>query len=225
MICRTSLRITTSSSNLLRTLTRSTSSAAAAAVPTPRSEPDSDVGGSIAYQNSRKLARPATVTWCERLRNSVNLIGTVEYPVKQYATNGGKVGAHTVLLVKPSPDSPRHFRVTLCMWDLLAERALEHLKQNDYIYVSGELGSYTKSTLEGAERMYYRVTAKELNYVQVPDENYLVAAKSGSDTVRYLEIADLHTSKHLINWLRVALAELSLEGLNLAEVLKLRSRM
>ncbi|KAH9619939.1 hypothetical protein KSS87_017490 [Heliosperma pusillum] len=143
---------------------------------------DGDGGGeSKIYAASRKFARPTTVIWSHRLRNSVSLIGTVEYPPKPYDVNDAKRGVHTILLVKPSPTSHHHFRVTLCMWNLLAERALAHLKPNDYIYVSGQLGSYTKSTTQGTHRLYYKMTATELNYVQVPDESYRVAVTSGSE--------------------------------------------
>lgn len=128
--------------------------------------PESSV---VADARNRKYGRPSTVTWSQRLHNSVSLIGTVEYPLKRYDSQNERFGVFTLLLVKTSPDSDNSFRITLEMWDELAERALLHLKQNDYIFVSGELGSYTKVTAAGIESLRYKVTAKELNYVKLDE--------------------------------------------------------
>lgn len=45
----------------------------------------------------------------------------------------------------------------LKMWDEMAERSWEHLKPNDYIYVSGQLDCYTKATGDGHLRTNYEV--------------------------------------------------------------------
>uniref|UniRef100_A0A7C9CGD7 Uncharacterized protein n=2 Tax=Opuntia streptacantha TaxID=393608 RepID=A0A7C9CGD7_OPUST len=126
-------------------------------------------GGSAAYRNARKYARPPMVTWSERLHNSVSFIGTVKYSPKRSATRNGQFGVYTFLSVKTSPDSHTSFLILLQMWCELAERALQHLKPNDYIYVSGQLGAYTKADLQGIERIKYKVVAKELNYVKQSD--------------------------------------------------------
>ncbi|KNA12735.1 hypothetical protein SOVF_123010, partial [Spinacia oleracea] len=116
-----------------------------------------------------KSARPSTITWEPRLHNSASFIGTVEFPLKQYATQDEHLGVYTSLRVKTSPHSDTSFCISLEMWGALAERALLHLKQKDYIYVSGELGSYTKATSDGKESLKYKVTAKELNYVKLDE--------------------------------------------------------
>lgn len=43
------------------------------------------------------------------------------------------------------------------MWDEMAEMSLQHLKPNDFIYVSGPLGCYTKAHEDGDLRTYYKV--------------------------------------------------------------------
>ena len=42
------------------------------------------------------------------------------------------------------------------MWGELAERVFPHLKPDDFIYISGELGSYTKD-IEGVQKLMYKV--------------------------------------------------------------------
>ncbi|KAL2895111.1 Protein OSB1 mitochondrial [Bienertia sinuspersici] len=142
-----------------------------------------DNNGSAVYDDARKYARPPTVTWSDRLQNCVSLIGAVEFPLKQYDTQNGKFGVHTSLRVRTCPDSNSFFSITLEMWDELAERAMLHLTPNDYIYISGELGSYTKS-LEGIEIVRYKVRAKELNYVKLdePGKNSQKAVNSGKES-------------------------------------------
>ncbi|XP_043711135.1 protein OSB1, mitochondrial-like isoform X2 [Telopea speciosissima] len=50
------------------------------------------------------------------------------------------------------------------MRDKMAEISLQHLRPNDFIYVSGHLLSYTK-VLSGKPKTFYEVIVKELNYV------------------------------------------------------------
>ncbi|XP_057973347.1 protein OSB1, mitochondrial-like isoform X2 [Malania oleifera] len=127
---------------------------------------DSDGGGgSAVYRRALKFQRPTVIKWQDRLYNSVSFIGTVELPVKITATRHGSFGVHTMLSVKTSRESNHTLRIFLKMWDNLAEIAIKHLKPNDFIYVSGSLGSYEKSDANGKLRIYYEVTVKELNYV------------------------------------------------------------
>lgn len=47
-------------------------------------------------------------------------------------------------------------RILFEMWGELAERVFPHLKPDDFIYISGELGSYTKD-VEGVQKLMYKV--------------------------------------------------------------------
>lgn len=43
------------------------------------------------------------------------------------------------------------------MWDEMAVLSFKHLKPNDFIYVSGHLGSYTKNDPDGRITLYHEV--------------------------------------------------------------------
>lgn len=43
------------------------------------------------------------------------------------------------------------------MWEEMAELSVKHLKPNDFIYVSGRLGSYTKVDQNGNLSIRYKV--------------------------------------------------------------------
>ncbi|KAA8546247.1 hypothetical protein F0562_003014 [Nyssa sinensis] len=51
------------------------------------------------------------------------------------------------------------------MLDEMAELSIKHLKPNDFIYVSGHLGSYTKADVNAKLVTKYKVIVKEINYV------------------------------------------------------------
>ncbi|KAJ8437668.1 hypothetical protein Cgig2_028606 [Carnegiea gigantea] len=137
--CRLRSAITFSPAIYLRSFTRLfTSWPPPASNPHNRSAADEAACSSAVYRNACKYARPLTVAWSERLHNSVCFIGTVKYPLKRIATRTDQFGVHTILIVKTSPDSHTSFLIHLQMWDEIAQRALQHLKPNDYIYVSGE---------------------------------------------------------------------------------------
>ncbi|KAK1301179.1 hypothetical protein QJS10_CPB13g00198 [Acorus calamus] len=74
-------------------------------------------------------------------------------------------GAYTVLEVKNSLESDRTFRVLLNLEDEWAELCLEHLKPNDFVFVTGCLGSYEKMYRYGELRVLYKVNVKELNFI------------------------------------------------------------
>lgn len=50
------------------------------------------------------------------------------------------------------------YRILLKMWDEMAELCFKHLKPNDFIYVAGRLGSYTKADQNGNSRLYHEVS-------------------------------------------------------------------
>lgn len=47
----------------------------------------------------------------------------------------------------------------------MAEISSQHIMQNDFVYVSGNLCSYTKVDSSGRQRIFHKVIVKELNYV------------------------------------------------------------
>ncbi|XP_048332537.1 protein OSB1, mitochondrial isoform X2 [Ziziphus jujuba] len=111
--------------------------------------------GCTVYQHVLKFQRPTTIGWQQVAKNnSASFIGTVLLPLDVIKSNNSKFGVHTLLDVRTSPQLSHGFRIQVHMWNELAELCVQHLKPNDFIYVSGRIGSYAK------------VTAEELNYVR-----------------------------------------------------------
>lgn len=134
-----------------------------AAGPGPREgEPGA---GSAVYRHALRFQRPTTIRWQEQLANSGSFIGSVLFPPRRVSTSDGRFGVFTVLRVHKPRDSGRGFRISLKMWDEMAEISWKHLRPEDFVYVSGQLGSYEKASEGGQMRTYYEVIVKEWNYV------------------------------------------------------------
>ncbi|CAL0332688.1 unnamed protein product [Lupinus luteus] len=122
---------------------------------------------SAVYNHAIKFQRPAIIQWSRQLENSANFIGTVTREPKIVISKSENFGVYTVLKVQRSnePNSSSFIRVFLMMRSEMAELALEHLKLNDFIYVSGCLGSFTKPDAAGNLIMNYQLLVKELYFV------------------------------------------------------------
>ncbi|KAL5558185.1 hypothetical protein UlMin_034396 [Ulmus minor] len=142
-------------------------SSAAANPNSTNSSSDQDEGGSAVYRHSLKFQRPKSVHWRLDLWNSVCFIGTVMNPLKVLNDDDNRrFGVWTLLNVRGSPRSNGSFRILLQMWDEMAEMCSKHLKPDDFIYVKGRLGSYTKPDRNVNLVLRYKVIVKELNYVR-----------------------------------------------------------
>ncbi|XP_020091635.1 protein OSB1, mitochondrial-like isoform X2 [Ananas comosus] len=135
---------------------------------------------SMAYRRSM-LRAPPTVRAPGIRRNSCSFIGTVVAPVRRAGRDHEKPWAYTFLEVKrqraygassssSSSSSPSSFEILLAMRDKLAEISLRHLQPNDFIYVSGPLGSYAKVNASGSHEICYKVFVMDLNYVKHNDQ-------------------------------------------------------
>ncbi|KAK4797100.1 hypothetical protein SAY86_029426 [Trapa natans] len=122
-------------------------------------------GCSAVYRHALKSKNPTVIRWKPELVNKVSLIGTILFPLKQFATRNGSFGVHTVLSVQADPHTSRAFRMRLNMWDKMAEISWQHLRPNDFIYVSGQLDCYTRAAIDGQLTTFYKVNVHELNYV------------------------------------------------------------
>ncbi|GJT48410.1 OSB1, mitochondrial-like protein [Tanacetum coccineum] len=120
--------------------------------------------GSLIYQNTLKTQRPNTIRRHKALENSVRLIGTVDSDVKSN-NNDGILWAYTYLKVESPSKSNKFITVLLNMWDDMAELSTQHLKHNDYIYVSGYIRFYRKASDYGNIILKHKVIVKELNFV------------------------------------------------------------
>ncbi|KAG8377654.1 hypothetical protein BUALT_Bualt08G0055400 [Buddleja alternifolia] len=120
-------------------------------------------GESALYKRALKLQRPTTIEFRKSLFNSVSLIGTIELHFKECNTD--KFGVHTRLKVKASGGPYAHHRVLLKFWDEMAEMSVQHLKPDDFIYVSGYLSSYVQVDEDGKSTRNYEVNVTEVNFV------------------------------------------------------------
>ncbi|CAA0811893.1 Protein OSB1- mitochondrial [Striga hermonthica] len=121
---------------------------------------DSSDGESTVYKEALKLQRPSTIRYDERLVNSVSLIGRIFRPLQKCKSKS--FGVYTTLSVSASTGN---FSVSLNFRDEMAEMTLQHLKLNDFVYVSGCLGSYMKADENGKSMNRYQVVVREVNFV------------------------------------------------------------
>ncbi|KAH1065651.1 hypothetical protein J1N35_030638 [Gossypium stocksii] len=127
---------------------------------------DDDEGGSAIYRLALKFQRPTTVEVEPPSRNRISLIGTVDEPLKVMNTRSDKFGVQTRLNVKNPYDSDCRFKIRLQMWNEMGKICMEHVKPEDFIYVSGVLGSFSDATLDKQLILYYKqVNVLELSFV------------------------------------------------------------
>ncbi|MED6120327.1 Protein osb1, mitochondrial-like [Stylosanthes scabra] len=129
---------------------------------------DAVSGTSAVYIHTKKFQRPPTIHFRREIENKASFIGTVTRQPKLVNAKSGRFGAFTVLKVpNPRCEGPHrsYLRVLLFMWDRLAELASKHLEGNDYVYVSGCLGSYNKVDHSGNDIVDYKLVVKELDFV------------------------------------------------------------
>ncbi|TKW18835.1 hypothetical protein SEVIR_5G457800v4 [Setaria viridis] len=84
------------------------------------------------------LPRPPTIPFQPKVANTVRLVGTVGAPVHLQRTPDGRFSAVSVLVQDRRIDFPS-FWVPIVFKDDLAQVAASHLKENDLVYVSGQL--------------------------------------------------------------------------------------
>ncbi|PKA54307.1 Protein OSB1, mitochondrial [Apostasia shenzhenica] len=132
-----------------------------------------DVPDSVAYRRSMFRPPSAVMPW-ELSQNACSFIGTVLSPVQSSGERCGHLCAFTFLSVKSDPRKPdsSSFRIFLMMQGILAEISLKHLKPNDFIYISGSLGSYEMLNESGEPETFYKVAVQNLNYVKRLDQQH-----------------------------------------------------
>ncbi|KFK29078.1 hypothetical protein AALP_AA7G086000 [Arabis alpina] len=146
-------------------------------------------GESEVYHHARLFRKPLSAQFKFNQSNSISLMGFVDRPVRVLDTNPDNFGVFTFLRVKDPRDPNRSFRMSLGMWDGIARMCIAHLKQNDFIHVSGRLVSYSKNS-ENEDRGFdfgYQVKVTEVNYAVAPPSHILespVSEKATSETVR-----------------------------------------
>ncbi|CAO2196255.1 unnamed protein product [Urochloa humidicola] len=115
--------------------------AAAAAPVAEATAAEEEAEAKAAWQREKlpgELPPPPTIPFQPKVANTVRLVGTVGAPVHLQRTADGRFSAVSVLVQDRRIDFPR-FWVPIVFKDDLAQVAASHLKENDLVYVSGQL--------------------------------------------------------------------------------------
>ncbi|CAN7054473.1 unnamed protein product [Brassica oleracea var. botrytis] len=173
---------------------RDAGSFASSAIPKPRFFSKGTEGESALYHHARMFRKPLSTSFKFNLSNSVSLMGFVDQPIRVIDTEPDRFGVSTWLRVKDPRDPNRSFRIPLSIWDVMARKCVAHLKPKDFIFVSGRLVSYDKSS--GNENsgfgLDYQVKVSEVSHVMAPPSHLLdseIPKKPKSETVVSLEVA------------------------------------
>ncbi|WOL11993.1 protein OSB3, chloroplastic/mitochondrial [Canna indica] len=140
-----------------------------AAKPTPEADPPKFKPSLTAKfreeSSSVGLPRPKAIPFQTKVANQVHLIGSVGVPVELQTLPNGSYSAVSVLSSETTKGSPQFWIPVIFLGDL-AQVAARHLKENDVVYVTGQLsGEALPHTNEDA-RTNIQVLADSLSFVQ-----------------------------------------------------------
>ncbi|XP_062208077.1 protein OSB3, chloroplastic/mitochondrial-like isoform X2 [Phragmites australis] len=105
------------------------------------SSPAAAGAGAATWQREKlpsELPEPPTIPFQPRVANAVRLVGSVGAPVQMQRMPDGRFSAVSVLVQDRRVDFPK-FWIPVIFQDDLAQVAASHLKENDLVYVSGQL--------------------------------------------------------------------------------------
>ncbi|PRQ29990.1 putative primosome PriB/single-strand DNA-binding protein [Rosa chinensis] len=110
--------------------------------------------------------RPTEVPFQPKVANSVRLIGHVRTPLQVQTTQDGAFWAATVLTAFSSSSSSKSLRIPIIFEGDLAHIASLHVKDDDYVFVAGNLRSDLNhlNAHEGQARLQVKVHT--LNFVE-----------------------------------------------------------
>ncbi|XP_078179487.1 protein OSB3, chloroplastic/mitochondrial-like isoform X2 [Carex rostrata] len=140
------------------------------------------------------LKRPTEIPFQTRVANTVNLIGTVGVPVQKETLSDGRVTAVSVL-IQEYPDLPKVW-IPIIFQGELAEVAAAYLKENETVYITGQLNGDTEPVKVNENQANVQVLAQTLQYVVDPGSTTLINAiteldvptiKEKEDSVSYTE--------------------------------------
>uniref|UniRef100_A0A803MKN3 Uncharacterized protein n=1 Tax=Chenopodium quinoa TaxID=63459 RepID=A0A803MKN3_CHEQI len=157
--------------SLIRTLNGAThlSSSAAGLAAAQAHSYSATASVDCADADARKAARLSTVTWSPHLHNSVSFIGTVDFPVKKYASKDDRLGVYTSLHVKASPNSDSSF----CGQATKDAYVISFANAVDLCYYLANSFKRCESCIKVQRILEVEVTAKELNYVKLDEPGKL----------------------------------------------------
>lgn len=125
--------------------------------PAPRNPPP--------LKDPSKVPRPSEIPFQARVRNAVHLVGKVGVRVQLEASPEGVYSAVSVLIQEKTKEFP-HFWIPVIFQGDLAEIAACHLKEDDLVYVTGQLsGDAPPLTVKDAQTNI-QVLAHSLSFVE-----------------------------------------------------------
>ncbi|KAK9999866.1 hypothetical protein SO802_019469 [Lithocarpus litseifolius] len=135
-------------------------------------EAEAEAEAAAAAAASSEWARPSEIPFQAKIANSVNVIGYVHVPVQFEASPDGKCWAGTVLtqthqISSPpsSPGSPPLWIPIIFEGDL-AHIAACHLKEKNFVHVTGRLSADPPHLNENQGQANIQVMVHSLNFVQ-----------------------------------------------------------
>ncbi|KAK8941275.1 hypothetical protein KSP39_PZI010686 [Platanthera zijinensis] len=154
---------------------------------------------SVAYL--RSMRRPPSKVLSRMQRwTSCSFIGTLYNHVQCSRHSSDILRAFVSLEVKSDhrlPNSSCFTSVCLRMKGELAQISLQHLKPNDFIYVSGILASHQKFDASGEMQISYTVYVQDLNYVTRPAEPHRMPRPANLPEEMVGESGPIHEIPHL----------------------------
>ncbi|XP_042373615.1 protein OSB3, chloroplastic/mitochondrial-like isoform X1 [Zingiber officinale] len=156
-----------SSSTLKRTSNTITEPKPEASSPGLSSSPGTEAPAPPSLENYKKssdLPRPKEIPFQPQILNQVHLVGYVGVPVQLQMSHNGSCVAFSVLTSKKI-EGLLSFRISVIFHGDLAQIAACHLKENDLIYVTGQLSGDTPSVAQEVSCTNIQVIADKLSFV------------------------------------------------------------
>ncbi|MED6148545.1 hypothetical protein PIB30_054108 [Stylosanthes scabra] len=121
----------------------------------------------IAAASTAEIPRPKEIPFQPKVANAVNLIGQVRMPVQFQTFPDGRTCATTVITRQESHSSPFLWIPVIFEGDL-AHSAACHLKEDDFIYIAGQLSADPQRLGENQTQSNnnIQVVVQSLNFVQ-----------------------------------------------------------
>lgn len=140
---------------------------------TPKSDdPFEKLGPKSSFESSFKdigkkdlnFNRPSEIPWQKKVSNLVKLIGRVEAPVQFCEVEDGKSWAATV--ISQEKKGYVSLRIPLIFQGDLAHVAASHLKEEDYVYIDGQLSADSPPSALKCEQSSLQVMVHNVNFVE-----------------------------------------------------------
>ncbi|KAK8516650.1 hypothetical protein V6N13_080744 [Hibiscus sabdariffa] len=119
----------------------------------------------------KEWSKPSTIPHQSKVANSVSLSGYIHMPVQFKAAPDGKFWAGSVISQNPSSNAPPLWIPIIFEGDL-AHVAAFHLKENDHVYIDGQLSADPPSSGATQNQANVQVMVRTINFVdESPPKN------------------------------------------------------